>query len=137
MIAGADDICRRRKWRLHAAGFEVTHGHFLVSWRGYVSWIEARAKLKNLLSLFLGRLAEAQGQEWFVDGGSRKRVATRKHFDYLIETYLPQHGDEKWFEGEAIPRIPSHILKPTDDSRERKPRIAKPGNPGLPPPASK
>jgi hypothetical protein len=117
MIAGAADICMHRNWHFHAAGFEPTHGHFLLSWRDFVPWLEVRMKLKNLLSLFLARLSGIQGRTWFVDGGSRKRVTTRKHFDYLIKTYLPKHSGEMWFEGQPIPQISQHILTPSNDER--------------------
>ena len=112
MIAGAFDISSKRDWRLHGAGFEPTHGHFLVSWRGFISWLDVRWKLKNLLSLFLGRLTGTEGRNWFVGGGSRKRVKTRKHFDYQMEIYPPKHTGEKWFEGDRLPSIPEHILNP-------------------------
>ena len=112
MIAGAFDICSRRDWRLHAVGFEPNHVHLLISWHEFLEWLEVRAKLKTLLSLFLGRLVNEQGRSWFVDGGSRKRVINRRHFDYLIETYIPKHSEQKWFEGDPIPAIPDHILYP-------------------------
>jgi REP element-mobilizing transposase RayT len=112
MIAGAFDICVHRDWRLHAMGFENNHTHLLVSWHDFTPWLEVRAKLKNLLSLFLGRLVNEQGRKWFVGGGSRKRVKDRQHFDYLVETYIPKHSQAKWFEGEPLPAIPDHILNP-------------------------
>jgi hypothetical protein len=112
MIAGAYDICSRRDWRLHAVGFEPNHIHLLISWHGFTSWLDVRAKIKTLLSLFLGRLVKEQGRSWFVDGGSRKRVTTREHFDYLIEIYIPKHSEQKWFEGQPLPMIPDHILNP-------------------------
>ncbi|HSV13563.1 MAG TPA: hypothetical protein VLI90_04845 [Tepidisphaeraceae bacterium] len=121
MVAGAFDVCARRGWRLHGAGFELTHGHFLVSWRGFISWLDVRAKLKNLLSLFLGRLTGKQNQNWFVDGGSRKWVKTRGHFNFLMKTYLPKHHGEKWYEGDPLPVIPEHILNPPrNDGRDTK-----------------
>jgi REP element-mobilizing transposase RayT len=127
MIAGAADICAQRQWRLHAIGFEPNHVHLLVSWRDFTDWLEVRAKLKNLLSLFLGRLVGIEGRTWFTDAGSRKRVATRDHFDYLIGTYIPKHSEQKWFEGDPLPTIPAHVLRPPPriphNSRGRKPRF--------------
>ena len=115
MIAGAYDICTRRKWRLHAIVFEPNHVHLLISWHGFTPWLDVRAKVKTLLSLFLGRLVSEQGRNWFVDGGSRKRVTTPGHFNYLIETYIPKHSEQKWFEGEPLPAVPDHILHPKKD----------------------
>jgi hypothetical protein len=112
MIAGAHDICARRHWSLHGIGFEPSHAHFLISWREFIAWVEIRAKLKNLLSLFLGRFTGEQSRHWFVDGGSRKRVKEKKNFDYLMKTYIPEHYGEKWFEGDPLPKIPNHILNP-------------------------
>jgi Transposase IS200 like len=112
IVVGADDICARRQWRLHAVGFEPNHVHLLVSWRAFIDWDEVLTKLKNLLSLFLGRLIAVEAQSWFTDGGSRKRVTTQDHFNYLIQTYIPKHSQQKWFEGEALPTIPDHILNP-------------------------
>ena len=31
---------------------------------------------------------------------SRKRVRDRKHFDYLMNEYVPKHSGAKWFEDE-------------------------------------
>jgi hypothetical protein len=112
MIAGAYDICQRRHWRLHAVAFELSHLHLLFSWKEFIEWLEVRAKLKNLLSLFLGRMHGEQGINWFSDGGSRKRVHDRKHFNYLIETYIPKQSEAKWYEGDPLPSIPDYILNP-------------------------
>ncbi len=112
MIAGAFDICSKRDWRLHGICFEPSHVHLLPSWREFIPWLDVRAKLKNLLSLFLDRLSGVQGRNWFVDGGSRKRVLNERHFNYLIETYIPKHSQQRWFEGDPLPKIPDHILNP-------------------------
>ena len=42
------------------------------------------------------RLRQIERREWFVEGGSRKRVKDRAHFDYLVTTYLPRHRGWKW-----------------------------------------
>jgi hypothetical protein len=85
LIVGGVDICRRREWRLHAVGTDPTHGHFLISRPGFMDWEVVRDKLKNVLSLFLGRLTSQPGKPWFAAKGSRKRVADRKHFDFLVD----------------------------------------------------
>src|SRR5260221_10555610 len=84
LIAGASDACMRRGWRLHAAGTDPTHVHLLISWHEYVEWAHVRDRLKNVLSLFLGRLKHQQGGNWFVGNGSRKRVKDQEHFDHLV-----------------------------------------------------
>ena len=38
MILGAHDICRRRRWRLHAVGTEASHVHIVLSWRTFIPW---------------------------------------------------------------------------------------------------
>ena len=69
-------------------------------------------KLKNLLSLFLGRATNRPGQRWFVRGGSRKRVKDRDHLDHLLDTYLPDHRGVFWREGQPIPADRLGILEP-------------------------
>jgi hypothetical protein len=110
LIVGAADVCHRRGWRLHAVGTDPTHGHFLVSQPGFMDWQFVRDKLKNILSLFLGRLIDKRGKRWFVAKGSRKRVADREHFDYLVDEYLPGQRGLFWKEGDPLPEIPDGIL---------------------------
>jgi len=81
-----------------------------VSHPGYFDFVEARGKMKNLLSLFLGRSTGITGRKWFAEGGSNKRVKDRKHFDHLIETYLPKQRGLFWKEGMELPEIPEGIL---------------------------
>ncbi len=110
LVVGTYDICRRRGWRFHGGGNDNTHTHALISWNEFVDWQEARDKLKNLLSLFLGRWMGIEGRTWFVEGGSRKRVTTRSHFDYLLDTYFPDHRGIYWREGMPLPEIPGWVL---------------------------
>jgi len=96
----AYDACARRQWRLHFVATEPTHVHILLSWRGYQPWEEVSDRLKNLASLMLGRkLGRPQGK-WFSRKASRKRVRDRKHFDFLVNEYLPRHRGLKWREGD-------------------------------------
>jgi len=110
LIAGAFDICSRRDWRLHAIGTDPTHGHFLISEMQFMDWEAVRDKLKNLLSLFLGRATNQRDKSWFVSKGSRKRVEDQQHFEYLVETYLPDQRGLFWKEGQILPEIPPGIL---------------------------
>ena len=98
LIDHSIDICRRRRWRLHAVATEPTHLHILVSWTGSRRWQEVRGKLRNLLSLGLTRRFKQKGRPWFSTGASRKQVRTRAHFEHLMNKYLPNHGGARWFE---------------------------------------
>ncbi len=106
LITGAYDICAHRQWRLHAVGTDPTHGHFLISQSGFMNWQAVRDKLKNLLSLFLGRASGVQGKRWFVADGSRKHVQNKAHFDYLVDSYLPKQRGAFWKEGDVLPGLP-------------------------------
>jgi hypothetical protein len=75
-----------------------------------VDWQEARDTLKNILCLFLGRWTGREGVTWFVEGGSRKRVENRGHFDYLLDRYFPDHRGVYWREGRPLPKIPLWFL---------------------------
>jgi hypothetical protein len=110
LIVGTHDICKRRGWRFHGAGNDKTHFHAAISWRGFVDWQDVRDKLKNLLSLFLGRWRGVEGRTWFVEGGSRKRVENEEHLDHLLDTYFPGHRGVFWREGLPLPQIPQWVL---------------------------
>lgn len=101
------DACQRRGWRLHQIACEPSHVHLLVSWRGFLPWQEVRGKLKNLMSRELGRQFASPGRRWFVAKGSRKRVRDRRHFEYLMQRYLPSHRGLVWREGDPVPQRPS------------------------------
>ena len=110
LIVGTYDICQRRGWRFHGAGNDETHFHAALSWKEFIEWQEVRDKLKNLLSLFLGRLTGINGRTWFVEGASRKRVTTPEHLNYLLDTYFPDHRGVFWREGMVLPEIPAWVL---------------------------
>jgi REP element-mobilizing transposase RayT len=103
LIRGATDICARRKWRLHAVGTDPGHAHFVISWQEFMAWSEVMEKLKNILSLLLGRDLQKPGGKWFERGGSRRRVKHRAHLHYLINEYLPSHRGLFWKEGDPLP----------------------------------
>jgi len=111
LVLGCADICKRRGWRLHAIATDPSHFHCVVSWRGFLEWHLVMEKLKNLLSLFLGRATRESGRRWFVNRGSRKRVINPDHLDYLVKTYLPDHRGSQWREGKPLPRDRFGILK--------------------------
>ncbi len=107
MLWIAWDACCRRGWRLHAASFDPSHLHILVSWQADETWQNVRKKLKNLIAWALSRNLGHEGRRWMVRGASRKRVQDRKHFDYLVSSYLPRHRGLFWREGDAAPTAPS------------------------------
>jgi REP element-mobilizing transposase RayT len=104
LIQTAHEVCSSRQWRLHAAGTEPTHIHLLVSWKTFIPWNNVTMRLKNVMSLFLGRRLKMPKRKWFVRGESRKRVTDRKHFDHLMNVYLAKHRGTFWREGEELPQ---------------------------------
>jgi hypothetical protein len=62
LIVGTHDFCDRRGFAFHGAGNDETHYHALLSWKTFNDWQEVRDRLKNVLSLFLGRWAGVQGR---------------------------------------------------------------------------
>lgn len=99
LVASVRAICNANGWRLHRAVANPTHVHLLVSWEGYVEWADVSRRLKRGLGLALSKAIERHGP-WFSRGGSRKRVTDRKHFDYLMDHYLPRHKGLVWREGQ-------------------------------------
>lgn len=92
-------ICVEEKFRLHTVAMEVSHAHALVSWPdGSQSLPRVGGRVKNLLSLHLSKVHRALGTKWFSKGASRKQVKDRKHFEYLMNVYLPQHKGVYWDE---------------------------------------
>jgi hypothetical protein len=89
-----------QQFRCHFLATESTHLHALVSWKMARTWEVIRAKLRESLTRRLNR--EIERRDWFSKSPSRKRVRDRKHFDYLMQTYLPKHSGLKWCEGRGI-----------------------------------
>ena len=103
----ANEICEQEGWRLEAAGFEETHTHLIISWKTFVSWEKVDQRLKNLLSLKLNRRRGITGKRWFVRRHSAPRcVRNRKHFDYPLTEYLPDHPGIFWRQGMELPKLP-------------------------------
>jgi len=118
LVVGTYDICRRRGWQFFGGGNDATHTHALIGFKQFVDWQDARDTLKNILSLFLGRWTGREGVTWFVEGGSRKRVENRGHFEYLLDRYFPDHRGVYWRAGRPLPQIPTWFLhgkNPRDD----------------------
>lgn len=84
-----------RKFRLHGLATELTHFHSLVSWTDDRAFDVLRRGLRESISR---RLNGSSKRRWLEQGGSRKRVENRAHFNYLMDRYLPKHGGWKWRE---------------------------------------
>jgi hypothetical protein len=77
-----------------------------VSWTRFIAWEEVDRRLKNLLALKLNRRHNTPGKRWFTRRhGAPRRVRTKKHLDYLLTTYFPDHRGLKWKGGDALPTL--------------------------------
>jgi hypothetical protein len=85
----------KRNFRLHAAATELTHLHVLISWTDTRTFEQLRRGLRESITR---RLNTLRRRTWLEAGGSRKRVHDQKHFDYLMNQYLPNHSGWKWRE---------------------------------------
>jgi hypothetical protein len=79
----------KQSFDAHFIATDPTHVHLLLAWRDSRTWLRMRSSIKrsqsHRLNMELGR------RDWFVEGGSRKRVKDREHYDYLVTHYLPKH----------------------------------------------
>ena len=83
--------------RGHYIATDSTHAHVLLSWRDDRAWKRLRTGIKSSLTRRLNR--DLLRRTWLSDGSSRKRVQDRRHFDHLVNEYLPSHRGWKWREG--------------------------------------
>ena len=86
--------------RGHGIATDATHLHVLVSWTTDRTWQVARRQLRGSLTRRLN--AEFERRQWFSKQPSRKRVKDRRHFDYLMDIYLPRHQGLKWREDRGV-----------------------------------
>lgn len=84
----------KQKFEVYFIAINLTHVHLLVGWKDERAWLPMRSIIKSSLSRTLND--RLQRRTWFVEGGSRKRVKDRTHFDHLIAQYLPKHRGWKW-----------------------------------------
>jgi len=88
-------------YRVHYVATEPTHIHVLVSWKDEaVFFTKFRAGIRQSVTRRLTR--EFGQRHWLSEGGSRRKVFTQEHFDYLVQTYLPRHGGWKWSENRGV-----------------------------------
>jgi len=94
LIRSAIEIAGHRDWDLNAIAVTTTHVHMLVSWSDQADERHVCTALKRLLGLSLSRDVGSTGHRWFARGRDAKRIADRKHFDHLVNTYLPKHKEQ-------------------------------------------
>jgi len=106
------DARERRDWQLYGFAAEPTHLHLLIGWFDDVtSFAHVRDRLKNLASWWLNRRFERR--RWFSRGSSRRRVRQQRHFDHLMQHYLPKHRGLVWIRGrDARPAAPDEAGLP-------------------------
>ncbi|MGI9456927.1 MAG: hypothetical protein ACR2NU_10215 [Aeoliella sp.] len=85
---------QKQRFEAYFVATEPTHAHILLSWKDDRRVVKMRGLVKGSLTRALNK--EFIRREWFAEGGSRKRVRDRTHFEYLVEDYLPKHSGRKW-----------------------------------------
>lgn len=115
------EVCQNRDAIPYAASCTPTHWHLLAGWMttaphvnaglepthtlgpaltcGAQDQAAAEAKqlatsLKRVIGMKLSKHKEAIGAKWFSRGWDLTRIEEDKHFDHLIEAYLPKHRQE-------------------------------------------
>jgi REP element-mobilizing transposase RayT len=83
-----------QRFDLHFVATDPTHVHALLAWRDERNIVAMRGHVKGSISRGLN--AALQHRTWLSEGGSRKQVRNREHFDYLTAVYLPKHSGWKW-----------------------------------------
>ena len=83
-----------QRFKLHSVATDPTHIHALLAWQDERNIVAMRGLVKGSISRRLN--AGMQHRTWLSDGGSRKQVRNREHFDYLMTVYLPKHSGWKW-----------------------------------------
>ena len=99
IIMALQETCERKQWKLLAVVVVWTHVHLIVSWREFHDMKRVRAVLKRAVTV---RLRDVIGRhcKWLAAGGSIRRVRDRKHYDHLMQRYLPAHhryGGRQWY----------------------------------------
>ncbi|HEX5104156.1 MAG TPA: hypothetical protein VFV87_10115 [Pirellulaceae bacterium] len=90
----------KQKFRVHYIATEPTHIHILVSWKDDRPFEKLRASIRQSISRRLGK--DYERRTWLSEGGSRRKVSSQEHFDYLVAIYLPKHGGWKWSEERGL-----------------------------------
>ena len=91
-----------QRFELHYVATDPTHVHALLAWRDDRNVVAMPGLVKGSISRELN--AAMKRRTWLSEGGSRKQVRNREHFDYLMTTYLPKHSGWKWSVAERFHR---------------------------------
>jgi len=83
-----------QRFELHYIATDASHLHALLAWRDERNVVAMRGLVKGSVSRALNDAIHRR--TWFSEGGSRKQVRNREHFDFLMEVYLPKHSGWKW-----------------------------------------
>ncbi len=100
VLFGILDGCKYLSVQTRGVACDASHIHCLISWRHDRPWQRVSESIKRRMTLDLNKV---QQRKWLSKGGSRKRVKDRRHFEYLVISYLPRHRGVTWFEGEPTP----------------------------------
>lgn len=118
IIDAVDKIVRENELLLYEAVAVATHVHILVGWREFIPWKTVSNRFKRGIGLEMSRFQNRPGP-WFSRGRSRKRVEDRRHFDYLINVYLPPHGDIRWTLRDTRAAADMHPQLPEDNQQQQ------------------
>ncbi len=91
VLAAVIEICQNTQKRLHATAITPNHIHVLCSWKDDQFADDVATKLKRIIGMKLSHAKKTTGNRWFSRGQDTKRVIDDEHFDYLVDTYLPEH----------------------------------------------
>ena len=83
-----------QRFAVDSVATDPSHLHVLNHWRDQRGFALIRNGLRSSLTRRLNR--EFGKRAWFSESASRKRVVDQEHFDYLVQTYLPDHPGWKW-----------------------------------------
>lgn len=83
-----------QRFELHYVATDPTHVHALLAWRDERNIVAMRGLVKGSISRAFNQAFAVR--TWLSEGGSRKQVCNREHFDYLMAVYLPKHSEWKW-----------------------------------------
>jgi REP element-mobilizing transposase RayT len=100
MIDEVHIAAEKQSFRVHYVATEPTHIHILVSWKDDRPFEKLRASIRQSISRRLGK--DYERRTWLSEGGSRRKVSSQEHFDYLVTIYLPKHGGWKWSEEKGL-----------------------------------
>jgi len=89
------ESAERREWDVYAVATQTTHLHIVVAWQTRHSPQEVQQKLKQIMSLQMGR-TYGYGRRWLARNGQPQRVRNRAHLRRLLYDYLPTQAISFW-----------------------------------------